>query len=228
MGSSFVIVPGSEDDVPGQTSINPRGKEAQERAKFEQLDTVYTRTKGITGHFPPGNPYVFREFPKMLYQARENVHRNNKLMCMTEEPRRYEFPTEEQWLNARDAAVAFNTSCQREVKDEAEQQAAFESGYRESIKAAMEAGNARQLGVTVDAAHRAHDDRNMSPKAKAESAAAEEASPGVNLREIKVQPLARKLRGFAALTPAQRKASLTKAAATRAANRAAKAAQSAG
>lgn len=172
------IIPGSEDDVPGQVTINPRGSEAKERAKFEQHPSY------LTSYYPVGNPYVFREFPKMLYKAFPNPRFNNRMMCLEETPQTYNFEKEDLYVRACDAQAAFNRQCLVEVKDAAEQSKYSEMGWRESIADAMAFVKERDKVQYVETAHRNYDDRNMSEKARAEIAAAEAASDGQHVPEI--------------------------------------------
>jgi len=71
------------------------------------------------------------------------------------------------------AAELFSTSCQLIVNDEREETRAIEMGWRRGPKEAMEFFEEREKALAASAAHRAHDDKNMSDKAKAEAAAVE-------------------------------------------------------
>jgi hypothetical protein len=71
------------------------------------------------------------------------------------------------------AAELFCASCQLTVGDEQELTRALEMGWRHGPTEAMEFFEEKEKGLAAFAAHRAHDDRNMGDKAKAEAAAVE-------------------------------------------------------
>ena len=138
--------------VPGSTY-------AKEMAKHEQFPSKYGST--------PGNPYTYRPFPKMVYQAQVW---QGKVVCMaTVEPNAYVNPAEQ--LRAEEAARAYTERCQRTVNDQMEYQRALESGFRESPVEAVEYLEAKQRSIADAAAERNYADRNMGEKAKAEAAA---------------------------------------------------------
>jgi len=187
------IVPGSEDDVPGQVSINPRGEEARERAKWEQFDTEYTRRVGITGHFKPGNPPESRSenqkrYPKMLYIALPSPLHNGQHKCMIEEPAHWQFPNEDAYMRARDAVQHFNLACTIIVGNAAEEEMQKNRGYRESVAGALEMYQEKRMEKFIEAGHSEWDDRNLGEKAKAEKQAYQDANPG-HQPEIPAQPV---------------------------------------
>lgn len=191
----MIIQPGSEEDVPGQVTINSRGAEARERAKWEQFDTEYTRRVGITGHFKPGNPPESRdnlEYPKMLYIALPSPFHNGQRKCMIPMPVSWEYPSEDAYQRARDHAEHFNTACQRIVGNRAEEDAQRAQGYRETVAAALELYTEQRMEKFIQTGHREWDDRNLSEKAKAEKEAFEAAHPG-HQPEIPRQPVVKPL-----------------------------------
>lgn len=141
--------------------INQTSNFAKEMAKFEQFPSPYGN---------PGNPYVMREFPKMLYRAELW---KGKPLCMAAPPDPYEFPNPMELQRVEDQARRFTERCHITVKDEREQQKAFENGYRETPAEAVEYLVNRQRGEGVAAAERHYEDRNMSEPAKAEAKAEE-------------------------------------------------------
>jgi hypothetical protein len=141
---------------PGIVVI-PGSNYAKEMAKHEQFPSKYGEV--------PGNPYVYRPFPKMVYQAQVW---QGKAVCMaTAEPNAYPNPSEQ--LRAEEAARSFSERCQRTVNDQMEYQRAMEAGFRESPVEAVEYLEAKQRAIADAAAERNYADRNMGEKAKAES-----------------------------------------------------------
>ena len=84
---------GMEDkdlDIPKAPRFSPQ--EARELAKFEQFPSEITALAGK----PPGNPWTFRAYPRMLYQAQRHPV-NGKWVLFIDMPKRYDYPTENQW-----------------------------------------------------------------------------------------------------------------------------------
>lgn len=139
--------------------IVPGSNYAKEMAKHEQFPSKYGET--------PGNPYVYRPFPKMVYKAELW---QGKPVCMAAvDANAYINPSEQ--LRAEEAARAFSERCQRTVNDQMEYQRAMEAGFRESPVEAVEYLEAKQRSIADAAAERNYADRNMGEKAKAEAAA---------------------------------------------------------
>lgn len=130
---------------------------AEEMRKFEQFPSVYGPI--------PGNPYVKREFPKMLYRAQDW---NGKVACMAAPPNPVDYADPREYERQAEKAMQFTKACQRIVQDEDELQRAFEDNWRYSPEEACEVGEARQRDVANEAAARNYEDRNMSPAALAE------------------------------------------------------------
>lgn len=177
----------SLDDIDPQILSNPGSKYNRELAKFEQFPG--TRITG--GTLKPGNPYVFRPYPMMLFKAFDGP--NGKLQCMAAPPDRQEYIDPQELFRHEESARRFTEKCQRIVKDEREMSAAMEDGWRQSPEEAMEVGLARQRAIANAAAHRNYEDRNMSEAAKAEIAEAEQNADG-HLGEIKERPRRRRRR----------------------------------
>lgn len=165
---------------------NPNSEFAKEMAKWEQFPSEWT-----AGGLKPGNPYVFRAYPKMLYCARRTP--SGQWAVALGPPSRFGFHDENEWDRACQEAQRFTESCQKTVANEAEHKKALESGegWRDDPKAAMEFREALEKAVGDAAAERNWRDRNMGEKAKAESAAAEAEHFG-HLPEIPEQPVKRR------------------------------------
>jgi len=136
----------------------------REMRKFEQFP--YSQWAGGD----PGNPYVYRPFPKMLYKAERY---NGAVVCMAAPPDSHDFTDNRAYERAQEAARRFTEKCQRVVNDEREYARAREEGWQESPQEAVEHVHRRDAAVSEAAAHRAYEDRNMSPAAKEEIAAVE-------------------------------------------------------
>lgn len=185
----------SDDVVPRRPEIDPRWNQEpgiavipgsnlqREYAKFEQ----FPWSKWAAGS--PGNPYVKREFPKMLYRAE---HFNGVIACMAAPPDSHGFKDPQDYDRAVESARRFTEKCQTIVHNEDEMQRAMENGWRESAKEAVDYLEARDRARATETAHRLHDDKNMSELAKREIAAASAAVGGEHLPEIPEQPKKRR------------------------------------
>lgn len=136
----------------------------RERAKHEQLERDVDWRSGLK----PGNPYVFRMYPKMLYRAQQM--RNGKWSVSEGEPSKYAFVDPNQWERAREEVLAFNKSCQFIVNSEMEHIRMRENGegWRDSMGEAMEHRAALNDAISDAAATSNWEERLMSDKAKAE------------------------------------------------------------
>lgn len=181
---------------------------AREMEKFEQFPSKYGQN--------PGNPYVYRPFPKMLYRA---ARYEGNVVCMAAPPDPAFFKDGRDYERAEAAARKFTESCQRIVNDEVEYSRAREMGWCDSPSEAVEFVHGRDRADSTAQAERNYQDRNMSDAAKAEARAALERNDGRHLPSVPEARLAKKPRGFAALTPEQRKAAVEKGRQTRAAKK---------
>jgi hypothetical protein len=140
--------------------IVPGSNYAKEMQKFEQFPSKYGPN--------PGNPYVYRPFPKMVYRAQIW---QGKPLCMATPPDPMAFPNPADMQRVEEAARRFNENCQRIVMDEHELQVALEGGYREDPNEAVKYLEARQRAEANAAAERNYEDRLMSERARAEAKA---------------------------------------------------------
>jgi hypothetical protein len=101
-------------------------------------------------------PYRFEMFPKMLYRAVKKE--NGKVVCG----------------DAYDEAI--DRQCQTTVQSEDELHRARELGWCESPQAALDAFEAKEREVADASARRLHSDQRLSEKARAEAAAADDAT----------------------------------------------------
>jgi len=118
-------------------------------------------------------PYVFEMFPKMLFKAAKRA-------------------TGGPWIVVDPLDERFSAANQITVQNENEMERAIRDGWCMTPQEAV----ARQLGFEKDisdaAAHRAYEDRNMSASAKAEIAAAEEATSD-HVAEVVQKPIKRRV-----------------------------------
>lgn len=175
-------------NTEGGLAVIPGSASQREMAKWEQFPS----DKWACG--TPGNPYTYRPFPKMLYRA-ERQPGTGKIACGEPQPDRLTFRGDamgdRSYALAEEAARRFTERCQMIVKDQSEYARAMESGWRESPEEAIAYLNRREDARSEVMAHRNYEDRNMSPAARAEIAAAELAA-GEPLPEIPEQPRSRK------------------------------------
>lgn len=148
-------------------AIVPGSHYAKYMEKFEQYPSKYGQQ--------PGNPYVYRPFPKMLYKA----HRvNGSPVCLGAPPDPLMFDNPAHYNRASEQAMRFSESCQMTVRDEVEMQKAMEMGWRESPADAIEFLVAKDRNISQHDAHREYEDQGMSEVARAEVAAVKDASGG--------------------------------------------------
>lgn len=144
--------------------IDPNTPQAKEAAKWEQHHTQHTIGS------QPGHPYVYREYPRMLFKAARLS--NGKWAVAEPEPRPFGFRDANEYDRACMEARAFTSSCQCEVRDDAEKKARTESGegWRESASEALAWREALEKEISTAAAESAYQDRNMGEQARAERA----------------------------------------------------------
>jgi hypothetical protein len=157
-------------------ALVPGSRFLHEVSKHEQFAGRYTQ--GTNG---PGNPYVYRPFPKMVYRAE---HWNGKVCCMAARPDPTEFKDTREAERAEVMAQHFTEKCQKTVRDETELARAMESGWRETPAEAVEHVLARDRAEADATAERNYQDRNMSAAARREVAEVEAAAGGEHQPEI--------------------------------------------
>lgn len=155
-----------DEDAPPSVIINPHSALGKELRKWEQhkTDLVPTGTK-------PGNPYVYRPYPKMLYKAQKT--RGGQWRCMEAQPHPYDYERQEVFERAMFTYEAFNQSCQKTVGDESEHQIAKGQGWAESPQAALELCEKQQMEIGNASAEVLAAARGMSEQARAELKAGE-------------------------------------------------------
>lgn len=158
-----------DEEAEGGIVWNPASAYVKEMRKWEQHHTEWTAKSR------PGNPYVYREFPKMLYKAQRD-QKTQRFACLLPPPDPYAFERPDQLDREQLRIVAFNTSCTRIVRDEAEERIAKGQGWTNSPTAAMELHEADERALGNAAAEAAYAVRGMSEKARHEFKQAGEAT----------------------------------------------------
>lgn len=102
-------------------------------------------------------PYVYREFPKMLFRGTTTT-------------------------------AGRVTVEQRIVASDGEQEQAGRDGWRSNPQVAQDEETRRQEAIGTAAAERAYTDRQLSGRAQAEAAAADQAAGAKHLGEIRERP----------------------------------------
>lgn len=155
-------------------AVIPGSKFQKHMAQFEQ----FPYSKFANGN--PGNPYVYRPFPKMVYRAQDY---NGKNVCNAVEPDISEFANQGEWQRALTKANRFNQECQLIVNNEQELQRAFEANYRESPQEAIALLESKKAAHARAAAELNYEERRMSEPARREVAAERAATDG-HLAEV--------------------------------------------
>jgi hypothetical protein len=161
------------------------GAEAEERNRFEQHVSCAKTSDGSV--IPPGNPYQYREWPRMLYMARTGEHDETcgKAGCWAPDLHNGQYfvihPRHEAW--SRGSYTIAQT--------EHEYERLYAQGWRKTQAEAMAYAHRFERVISDAAAERAYADRNMSPAAKAEAAQVE-AESATHVAEIPVAPVKRR------------------------------------
>lgn len=154
-----------DEEAPGGLVINPHTPLGKELRKWEQHHSELT-PRGTQ----PGNPYVYRPYPRMLYKAR--TQRNGQPACLSAAPDPYAFDRADLYEREVLAVDSFNRSCQRIVTDEGQERIAKGQGWCEDPNAALAQFEREQQAIGNAAAEAAFSARRMGEVAQREFAAA--------------------------------------------------------
>lgn len=152
--------------------ISPSSELARELRKWEQHHTKLSITE--EGDSQPGNPYVYRPYPRMLYRAQKRT--NGQYAVMEGAPSPYLFATAEQYERACFEVEQFNKSNQLIVQSEAEEQKARAQGWRNSRDEALAYVEALEQDMANAAAEAHFAASRMSDSAQREWQAAQDAT----------------------------------------------------
>lgn len=156
-----------DEEAPGGLVINPHSALGKELRKWEQFPSDLT-PRGTR----PGNPYVFREYPKMLYKAQRMP--NQQMACMLPAPHPYDFQRPEDFDRALLFKESFDRSCFKIVANDAEERIAAGQGWALTIDAAIALHEQQQQAIGNAAAEVAHAAQGMTETAKRELHAADQ------------------------------------------------------
>lgn len=183
--------PLDEENEYGGIVISPASELGKELRKWEQHHT-YLVPPGTH----PGNPYVFREFPKMLYKAQKQ--RNGQYACMLPAPVSYDYERADAYERAVLIKESFDKSCYRIVADETAERLAKGQGWAETIPAALELAEAHERAIADAAAEAAYAAQRMTEQARAELKAADAAT---HAHVVDVAPTLKRGRAAKGLQP---------------------------
>lgn len=153
--------------------IEPGTDLARQLAKFEQFPTAYT-----TDEDPPGNPYVFRPYPKLLYKA--ITRSDGRAVCMEPQPvpRGGGDQAEAQFQYELLLWERHTQACCKRVQSADEERQAQGDGWRATPKEALDHHEALQQDIAKAAAESAYAAQRMTSKAQAERTKLEQTSSG--------------------------------------------------
>lgn len=156
-----------DDEAPASIVINPHSALGKELRKWEQH-----RTELVPRGSNPGNPYVFRPYPRMLYRAQALP--NGKTACMMPQPSPYEYQSASEYERACLLKESFDRLCQRIVPDEGAERIAVGQGWSLTAPDALARAEQEARAIGQAAAEAAYAASRMSDKAKAELSAADQ------------------------------------------------------
>lgn len=136
------------------------GKYEHELAKHEQLPRDVIAVDQLGNSVPPGNPYVFRRWPAMLYKAFKKD--GGAVMCC-DNPMAYREEADQL------AAEQFSRRCQLLVHNESQYDRAKADGWRDTPQEAIDEFELQQQRIGDATAERHFRDERMSTKAQEEA-----------------------------------------------------------
>lgn len=146
--------------------ISPDSELGRELCKWEQH-----RTKYVGDEQEPGNPYVFRPYPRMIYKAVKKPQ--GQVGCIDVPPNASHFDNIAHYERACLEVEGFNRQCSKIVQSESEYLIAKGQGWSDDPKAALELYEHEEQAVAQAAAEAAFNARRMSDKAQREFDAAQ-------------------------------------------------------
>src|SRR4030095_4057291 len=153
--------------------LDPSSAEAQELRKWEQHPTRFALDEN--GDMRPGNPYVFRPYPKMVYKALK-IPQTGKVICMMPQPDIYDYTDMASYERAGLRVDALNRQCYKLVHSDAEWQRAKDDGWRSDATQALEQYEAYEQAIGNAGAGAAAAVPRISAQAKDEKQAADNAT----------------------------------------------------
>lgn len=149
--------------------VTPDSDEGKELIKWEQHPQHWNGTT-----YQPGNPYVFRPYPRMVYRA--TTKENGKVVCMEAPPQPDAYEKPHEFDRAQRLHDQLQKACYQIVADEGAHLVAKGQGWCDSIPDALAAYEARQVAIGDATAARNFTDQRMSGRAREEARQADEAT----------------------------------------------------
>lgn len=174
-----------EQEAPPSVVINPYSELGKELRRHEQHYTHLT-PPGTQ----PGNPYVYRPYPKMLYKA--SRQENGQPACVLPAPHPWNYPNPQDLERAQLAQENWNKGHQRIVQNEAEERIAKGQGWTNSPVTALEFYEEEQKSIAEAAAQVAFQAVRMSERARQEL---KDADASTDAHVVDVKPISGKKRG---------------------------------
>jgi hypothetical protein len=165
--------------------ISPDSELGKELLRWEQH-----RTRFVPEDAQPGNPYVFRPYPRMVFRAQ--LAPGGQTRCLLPPPNPYEFTKPDEFERAVLQFEAFNRSCCRIVQSESEHRMANGQGWADSPAEALGVAEKEAQAIGNAAAEAIATAKRMSAKAQDEFA---EASAETHQHVTDVVGASKKTRG---------------------------------
>lgn len=158
-----------DEEAYGGIVINPHSALGKELCRWEQHRTEYVG-RGMN----PGNPYVFRPYPRMLYKAQRLP--GGQYACLMPAPDLYTFDHADQYARACLLKESFDRSCQTIVTDESAERIKVGQGWAFTPTAALELAERAEQAIGNAAAEVAFAAQRMTSNARAELTASDGAT----------------------------------------------------
>jgi hypothetical protein len=151
-------------------NLPPSSELMKELRKWEQHNTRFAMTED--GDMKPGNPYVFRPYPKMLYRAQKNFA--GKTVVMQPMPEAWHYASVPEYERACLEVETLNRRGQLIVDSEEKERIAAGQGWCVTQADAIEQAEREEQAIAQAAGEAAYAASRMSEKARAELKAADE------------------------------------------------------
>lgn len=154
----------ADESAPGGVVVNPHSPLGKELARWEQHHT-HLIGRGQT----PGNAYVYRPYPRMLFKAVKK--QNGRVVCMEGEPPVHLFKEHAEYQRAYSEWQVLDQQCSKVVNSEEEERLAKGQGWCTSQQEAITRFEQEEQALSRAAAEANFAAAKMSTKAQAEKKA---------------------------------------------------------
>jgi hypothetical protein len=141
--------------------VTPESELGKEMAKWEQHQTAI-----VGPGQQPGRPYVYQEYPRMVYRAVKRP--DGKVVCMEGEPDPGGYAVSAEFERALAAVTARNRLCNRLVEDAAAWGVLQGQGWFKTPQEAVDGFEEEERARGNAAAETEYQAQRMSPQAQAE------------------------------------------------------------